>query len=75
MMVLVDIKTMTDKIKLKCDICGEVFECGYAANLHREACPPPIDWDNASFSITPNISLKDDSSMGSKKDETKGETT
>ena len=80
MIVLVDIKTMTDKIKLKCDICGEVFECGYAANMHRKECPPPVDWDNIAFTILKHSILnpaieKHNSSMGSKKDETKGETT
>ena len=37
--------------KIKCNLCGEEFECGYAANMHRKECPPPIDWDNIEFTI------------------------
>ena len=52
-----------EQTKIKCDICGEVFECGYAANEHRRVCPVPIDWKKAVF----NKAV--DTSDGSKIDE------
>ena len=35
--------------KMRCNICGEVFECGYATTMHRKWCPTPIDWEGVVF--------------------------
>ena len=45
-----------EQTKIKCNICGEEFECGYAANEHRKACPD-IDWDNMVLNPRPKITL------------------